>query len=114
ERDPMRSSRAKTRLLEQFRKATDDLRLIADGIVAAGLPLGCKPGRQLDDAFKTLSWQLQAAFPGDGFPGDSTKLLERIEQGLAPSVETDYERWRPIHWVIEAPDVLIEREGFDA
>ena len=44
ERDPMRSSRAKQRLLEQFRQATADLRLIADGIVAAGLPLGGKPG----------------------------------------------------------------------
>ena len=30
---------------EQFRQATADLRLIADGIIAAGLPLGGKPGR---------------------------------------------------------------------
>lgn len=66
DRDPMRSSRAKTRLLEQFRQTTAELRLIADGIVAAALPLGGKPGRQLDDAFKTLSWQLHEAFPADG------------------------------------------------
>jgi methylase of polypeptide subunit release factors len=114
ERDPMRSSRAKTRLLEQFRQATADLRLIADGIVAAGLPLGAKPGRQLDDAFKTLSWQLQRAFPADGSAGDSTKLLERIAVGLAPTVETDYDRWAPLHWVVAAPDVMVERGGFDA
>ena len=114
ERDPMRSSRAKTRLLEQFRKATAELRLIADGIVAAGLPLGGKPGRQLDDAFKTLSWQLQQAFPPDGSAGDPTQLLERIDSGLTPTVETDYERWEPLHWVLEAPDVIVEHGGFDA
>ena len=40
ERDPMRSSRAKARLLAQLRQVTADLRLIADAIVASGLPLG--------------------------------------------------------------------------
>lgn len=29
-------------------------------------------------------------------------------------VDTDYKRWRPNHWVIEAPDVIFERGGFDA
>jgi hypothetical protein len=114
ERDPMRSSRAKTRLLEQFRQAIIDLRLIADGIIAAGLPLGGKPGRQLDDAFKALSWQLQEAFPADGSGGDSTKLLKRISSGLSPSVQTDYSRWEPLHWVLVAPDVMVEHGGFDA
>ena len=36
---------------------------------------GCRSaaslGRQLDDAFKALSWQLQEAFPADGSAGDS-------------------------------------------
>lgn len=114
ERDPMRSSRAKTRLLEQLHLATADLRLIADGVVAAGLPLGGKPGKQLDDAFKTLSWQLQQAFPTDGSIGNSEKLFERIASGLTPTVDTDYERWQPLHWVLEAPDVVVERGGFDA
>lgn len=114
EHDPMRSARAKSRLLEQFHDATDELRLIADGVIAAALPLGGKPGRQLDDAFKTLSWQLQAALPGDGAAGDSTELLHRIESALTPTVETDYERWATLHWVIEAPDVMVEHGGFDA
>lgn len=114
ERDPMRSSRAKTRLLEQLRQASADLRLIADGIVAAGLPLGGKAGKQLDDAFKTLSWQLLEAFPTDGATGDRTKLLDRITTALIPTVQTDYERWEPLHWVVSAPDVMVEHGGFDA
>lgn len=113
DRDPMRSSRAKARLLEQFRQTTAELRLIADGIIAAALPLGGKPGRQLDDAFKTLSWQLHEAFPVDGSVGDPTKLLDRIASGLTPTVDTDYERWQPLHWVLEAPDVMVEHGGFD-
>ncbi|MCF8604010.1 SAM-dependent DNA methyltransferase [Gordonia sp. HY442] len=114
DRDPMRSSRAKARLLEQFRQATAELRLIADGIVAAALPLGGKVGKQLDDAFTTLSWQLHEAYPVDGSVGDPTKFLERIALGLTPTVETDYERWQPLHWVVEAPDVMLKRGGFDA
>lgn len=114
ERDPMRSTRAKKRLVEQFRGATEDLRLIADCVIAAGLPLGGKRGRQLDDAFKTLAWQLQQAFPADGSAGDPTPLLDRIASGLTPTVDTDYERWTPLHWIIEAPDVLIDHGGFDA
>ncbi|WP_377325952.1 Eco57I restriction-modification methylase domain-containing protein [Pimelobacter simplex] len=114
ERDAMRSTRAKTRLLGQFNEATAELRLIADGVVAAGLPLGGKSGRQLDDAFKTLSWQLHQAFPTDGSHGDRAHLLDRIAHGLTPSVHADFERWRPLHWAIEAPDVLIDRGGFDA
>lgn len=114
ERDPMRTSRAKTRLLEQLHQATADLLLIADGIVATGLALGGKSGAPLDDAFKTLSWQLHKAFPADGSDGDSATLAERIHSGLTPTVETDYERWQPLHWILEAPDVMVERGGFDA
>lgn len=112
-RDPMRSSRAKSRLLKQFHEVTADLRSIADGIVAAGLPLGGKSGKALDDAFKTLSWQLHEAFPADGSMGDRAKLDERIDRGLTPTVETDYERWNPLHWVVEAPDVTVDKGGFD-
>ncbi|GAA4129644.1 hypothetical protein GCM10022215_42420 [Nocardioides fonticola] len=113
ERDPMRSSRAKSRLLEQFRDVTADLRSIADGIVAAGLQVGGRFGRPLDDALNTLSWQLHEAFPADGSAGDRKKLDERTDTGLTPTVETDYERWVPLHWAIEAPDV-IDIGGFDA
>jgi len=114
ERDPMRSTRAKARLLKQFREVTADLRFIADGVLAAALPLGGRPGRQLDDAFKTLSWQLQEAFPADGSQGNAMKLGDRISSGLTPTVETDHEKWEPLHWVLEAPDVFVERGGFDA
>lgn len=114
ELDPMRSSRAKQRLLEQVRTATQDLRLIADGVVASGLPLGGRPGRPLHDAFSTLSWQVQEAFPAEGPEGNCGSLKNRIALGLTPVVDTDYERWSPLHWVVEAPDVMIDHGGFDA
>lgn len=114
ERDPMRSSRAKHRLLAQVRSATAELRLIADGVVAASLPLGGKPGQKLDDAFNSLSYQVQEAFPFGGIGGQIESLAGRVQLGLAPSVRSDYERWTPLHWVIEVPDVLVERGGFDA
>lgn len=114
ERDPMRSTRGKLRLLAQVRAATDDLRLIADGVIAAGLPLGGRGGRQLDDAYKSLSWQLQRGFPQDGSHGDLSELRNRVDAGLTPTVETDYDRWNPLHWVLEAPEVMIDRGGFDA
>ena len=37
-----------------------------------------------------------------------------IDRGLTPTVPTDYERWQPLHWVLEAPDVIVEHGGFDA
>lgn len=114
ERDPMRSARAKDRLLEQFHEVTSELRIVGDAILAAALPFGGKPGRQLDDVFKTMSMQLHDAFPADGSDGDSSSLVERIDSGLAPVVETDYVRWEPLHWVVEIPDVLISNGGFDA
>jgi hypothetical protein len=114
EHDPVRSRDGKRRLLRQVHDVTADLRLMADGIIAAGLPLGGKPSRALDDAYKAFEWELMEAFPTDGSAGDRSKVERRIAHGLAPTVETDYERWRPLHWVIEAPDVIAERGGFDA
>ena len=64
ERDPMRSSRAKHGSWSSSARRPLSLRLIADGIIAAGLPLGGKPGRQLDDAFKTLVVAAAAGVPG--------------------------------------------------
>src|SRR5690606_28828340 len=51
EHDPMRSATAKRRQLNQSRKITADLRAAADGVIAAGLRLGGKPGRALDEAY---------------------------------------------------------------
>jgi phosphoribosylamine--glycine ligase len=36
-----------------------------------------------------------------------------IDTGLKPTVTTDYERWKPLHWVLEAPDIMIDHGGFD-
>ena len=32
-----------------------------------------------------------------------------IERGLTPTVETDYERWEPLHWPLVVADVM--RDG---
>ena len=57
--------------------------------------------------------------PRRGVPGG---LFERAQpcqtrrdpgRGLTPTVQTDYDRWKPLHWVIAVPDVM-ERGGFDA
>lgn len=113
--DPAQNSAAKRRQLAQLRKVTEELRTIADGVIAAGLPLGGKPGRALDDAYENLREAVKALNLGqrDGASND-TWLSKIIEHGLTPDVRTDYERWQPLHWIIEAPDVLVERGGFDA
>ena len=115
EHDPMRSTRGKLALLEQLDEVTADLRLIADGIIAAGLPLGGKPGAQLDDAYKVAELGAGRGVPGRRLGGRPSRSSRRgSNAGLTPTVDTDYERWQPLHWVIEAPDVIVERGGFDA
>lgn len=113
EDDPARTSAAKHRQLREFRQVTESLREIADGVIATGLPLGGKPGRSLDDAYETLRLVVKLAHPPPGERGDRARLERLIKRGLAPSVETDYERWQPLHWVLAAPDVVAERNGFD-
>ncbi len=113
ENDPARNSSAKRRQLAQLHDVTAELRKIADGVVAAGLPLGGKPGRALDDAYENLRIAVKAAHPQSGEP-DSTLLDAIIDRGLTPTVGTDYQRWQPNHWMIEAADVVVERGGFDA
>ena len=112
--NPMRSTRGKLALLDQAKESTADLRLIADGIIAAGLVLGGRPGSKLDDAYKVLSWELAEALPAGGLQGDRAEIEKHIKLGLAPVVETDYDRWHPVHWLIEAPDVIVGHAGFDA
>lgn len=115
EDDPARSSAAKHRQLRDLREVTASLRAVADGVIAAGLPLGGKPGKALDDAYGNLREAVKKAHPrpGDGEP-DSKWLDTMIDHGLTPTVQTDYERWEPLHWVLEAPDVMVDHGGFDA
>lgn len=113
EYDPARNAAAKRRQLTQLHAVTTELRTIADGVIAAGLPLGGKPGKALDEAYENLRIAVKAAHPPSGQP-DSIALDAIIDRGLTPTVPTDYARWRPNHWVIEAPDVIVERGGFDA
>ena len=111
--DPVRTSTAKRRQLDEFHKVTASLRTIADGVIAAGLPLGGNPGKALEEEYENLRVAVRAAFPESG-DADRSFLGSLIDHGLTPTVPTDYERWRPLHWVIEAPDVVIEHGGFDA
>jgi methylase of polypeptide subunit release factors len=113
ENDPARNSSAKRRQLAQLREVTAELRTIADGIVAAGLPHGGKPGKPLDEAYENLRIAVRAAHSQSG-ESDSTIIDSIIGKNLKPSVPTDYRRWQPNHWIIEAPDVVIDHGGFDA
>ncbi|MCA1606603.1 MAG: BREX-1 system adenine-specific DNA-methyltransferase PglX, partial [Acidobacteria bacterium] len=53
------------------------------------------------------------AYPAGGEAGNRTMLDEMLAAGLTPTVETDYERWKPLHWILAVPDVM-EKGGFDA
>ncbi|WP_167666603.1 Eco57I restriction-modification methylase domain-containing protein [Micromonospora narathiwatensis] len=114
EHDPMRSATAKRRQLNQTRKITADLRTAADGVIAAGLRLGGKPGKALDEAYENLAEAVTAAMPADGTAANPEPLDLILEEGLTPTVTTDYERWQPLHWVLEVPDVVVDHGGFDA
>jgi methylase of polypeptide subunit release factors len=113
ELDPARNSAAKRRQLAELDRVTDDLRRIADGVVAAGLPLGGRPGRELDEAYQNLRIAVKAAHPVRTEPNPS-HLESIIYHGLTPTVPTDFLVWRPLHWVLEAPDIMLGLHGFDA
>jgi len=108
ENDPQRSSNAKRRQLARVRELTAPLRRIADGVIAAGLALGGKPGKALNEAYEDLAEAVTGAEDDPAF------LESIIERGLTPTVPTDYDRWKPLHWVLEVPDVLVDHGGFDA
>lgn len=110
--DPQRSAAAKKRQFHDYQTVVASLTKIADGVVAVGLALGGRRGRELNVAYEKLRSDVGAAFPAVGDP-DSTKLDAIIERGLTPEVETDYDRWKPLHWVLAVPDVM-ERGGFHA
>ena len=115
EDDPMRSTTAKRRQFEQLQAVTAELRMLADGVIAAGLPFGGKPGKALDEAYQNLRLAVKQAQPvTSGGASNASWLDAIIDVGLTPTVETDYERWQPLHWVLEVPDVLVDHGGFDA
>lgn len=112
--DRMRSTRAKRALLEQSKRVTAKLRDVADGIIAAGLLEGGKPGRRLEERYDELAEALRDAYPADGSGGDRRRLDAIIDAGLTPTVDTGEARWKPLHWILEAPDVIHDHGGFDA
>ena len=109
--DPARSGAAKNRLLTTIHDDLAQVRMLADAVIAAGLPHGGKPGKKLNDAYEDLEAAASRAFPTTGDP-DPTTLEEIITRGLTPTVTTDYQRWQPLHWVLAVPDVM-QRGGFD-
>lgn len=114
ERDPQRSAKHKKALLAESKAITARLRTIADGIVAAGLKVGGKPGAALNAAYENLSLALLKAYPNVSADANPSMLESIIRAGLTPTVDTDYDRWKPLHWVVEVPDVMIGHGGFDA
>lgn len=114
EHDPQRSTAAKERQLARLHDLTRQLTAAADGVIAAGLRLGGKPGKALNEAYENLAEAVSAAFPADGHPADATFLDSIMADGLSLTVPTDYQRWQPLHWVLEVPDVVVDHGGFDA
>lgn len=114
EHDPMRSAKAKYGQLGKLRKETARARIIADAVVAAGLRVGGKPGRPLDEAFENLREAVPKAYPSGSASPDTGFLEQLTAAGLTPTVATDYERWEPLHWALDVPDVIVDHGGFDA
>lgn len=112
--DRMRSTHAKRALLKQSKRVTAKLRDVSDGIIAAGLLEGGKPGRRLNDRYDELADALKDAYPTGARVPDRQSLDAIINAGLTPTVDTGESRWRPLHWVLEVPDVVHDHGGFDA
>jgi methylase of polypeptide subunit release factors len=112
ETDPGRTAAAKRRLMEQINHDLAQVKKLADGVIAAGLPLGGKPGKKLNEAYENLEIAASRALPAQGQPHHSW-LDAIITRGLTPTVSTDYTRWQCLHWALAVPDVM-ERGGFDA
>ena len=110
--DPQRSANAKRRQMRAITDSLAQVRLIADGVIAAGLQVGGKPGKQLDEAYDNLAVAAGRAIPAHG-EADDTMLRSIIRRGFTPSVPTDYEQWQCLHWPLEIPEVM-ENGGFDA
>ena len=113
ENDPMRGAKHKARLMAEYDEKVGALREVADGLIAAGLNVGGKPGKKLGEELDKLSKAVARAFPGDASKANHTMLAELTDKGLTPMVKTDYEHWKCLHWPIEFPEVF-EQGGFDA
>lgn len=111
--DTMRSTRAKRALMNQLSQNNEELRSIADGIVATALTFGSKPSRASNRAFDSLSLSLIDAFPDQG-TADHRMLHSIIGAGLSAIRRDGHAAWVPLHWIVEAPDILVGRGGFDA
>jgi hypothetical protein len=109
--DPQRSATTKRRQWREYQTLTAPLCEIADAIIATGLKLGGKPGKALNVAYENLSIAIGLAY--DEQQPDRTMLENILKAGLTPTVDTDYDRWKPLHWILTVPDVM-ERGGFDA
>lgn len=112
DRDPQRTATAKRNLMATNERDLAQLTAVADGVIAAGLRHGGKPGKKLNEAYENLRVAAGQAYPSDG-AGYSAMLDGILAAGLTPTVETDYDRWQPLHWALAVPDVM-ERGGFDA
>lgn len=111
--DPQRSAAAKRRQWHRYQDLTADLTEVGDAVIAAGLRLGGKPGRQLQVAYENLRFAIGQAHPPQGTEPSRAMLADILQAGLTPTVPTDYQRWKPLHWIVLVPDVM-ERGGFDA
>ncbi|MFD5972835.1 Eco57I restriction-modification methylase domain-containing protein [Streptomyces bacillaris] len=111
--DPQRSAATKRRQWRTYQELVAQLSDVADGVTAAGLRLGGKPGKKLREAYENLRIAVDLAYPGEGETPDRAMLDAILEAGLTPTVLTDYVRWKPLHWILAVPDVM-ERGGFDA
>ncbi|QBI56148.1 DNA methyltransferase [Streptomonospora litoralis] len=111
--DPQRSAATKRRQWREYQELTGQLAELADGVVAVGLRHGGKPGKKLNEAYENLRLAAARAYPAEHEQPNRALLEELLSAGLSPTVETDYERWKPLHWFLAVPDV-IERGGFDA
>ena len=111
--DPQRSTNTKRRQWHRYQEITANLTEIADAVIATGLKLGGKPGKALNIPYEYLGVALANAHPTDGSPPSRTMLDDILKAGLTPTVPTDYDRWKPLHWILAVPDVM-DRGGFDA
>jgi hypothetical protein len=111
--DPQRSTNTKRRQWHRYQEITAELTETADAVIATGLKLGGKPGNALNVAYENLGIALGNAHPADGSQPSRAMLDGILKDGLTPTVPTDYDRWKPLHWILAVPDVM-DRGGFDA
>ena len=97
----------------EYQELTEQLTNVADGVVAAGLRLGGKPGKALNQAYENLQIAVGRGLSRRDAEPNRTMLDAILDTGLTPTVSTDYDRWKPLHWILAVPDVM-ERGGFDA